>query len=64
MVGTKKLMAIMGPEISFLQNTQIKNLVIFLIVSAFAIQALLLVIDYGHDVPGPDDIDQLFLGYF
>tara|TARA_B100001750_G_scaffold849_1_gene747 strand:- start:242 stop:2050 length:1809 start_codon:yes stop_codon:yes gene_type:complete len=53
----------MGPEISFLQNTQIKNLVIFLIVSAFAIQALLLVIDYGHDVPGPDDIDQLFLGY-
>ena len=53
----------MRQELSFFQNTQVRNLIIFLIVSGFAIQALLLIIDYGHDIPGPDDIDQIFLGY-
>ena len=52
----------MGSQISFLQNTQVKNLIIFLIVSAFAIQALLLIINYGHDIPLADD-DHFFLGY-
>ena len=51
----------MRQELSFFQNTQVRNLIIFLIVSGFAIQALLLIIDYGHDIPGPDDIDQIFL---
>ena len=55
--------SIMRQELSFFQNTQVRNLIIFLIVSGFAIQALLLIIDFGLDIPGPDDIDQIFLGY-
>ena len=52
----------MAQQLSLFQNPQVKNLIIFLIVSAFAIQALLLIISYGHDIPLADD-DQFFLGY-
>tara|TARA_B100001179_G_scaffold136186_1_gene97907 strand:+ start:669 stop:2498 length:1830 start_codon:yes stop_codon:yes gene_type:complete len=52
----------MAQQLSLFQNPQVKNLIIFLIVSAFAIQALLLIINYGNDIPLADD-DQIFLGY-
>ena len=53
----------MTQQLSIFQNTRVRNLIIFSIVSAFAIQALLLIIIYGNDIPLADDGDQLFLGY-
>ena len=48
-------------QLSVFQNTQVRNLIIFLIVSAFAIQALLLIVVYGHDIPLSDDVTKFFL---
>ena len=53
----------MNKQFYIFQNMQMKNLIIFLVVSAFAAQALLLIIIYGHDIPLSDDADQIFLGY-
>ena len=53
----------MTQQLSIFQNTRVRNLIIFSIVSAFAIQALLLIVVYGHDIPLSDDGDQIFLGY-
>tara|TARA_Y100000310_G_C20693401_1_gene823837 strand:- start:161 stop:1969 length:1809 start_codon:yes stop_codon:yes gene_type:complete len=49
--------------ISFFRNSQIKKILIFSLVSGFAIQALLLIVTLGHDIPLADDGDQLFIAY-
>ena len=53
----------MSQRISLFGNSQIKKILIFSLVSGFAIQTLLLIVILGHDIPLADDGDQLFVAY-